>query len=471
MIFSSVTFLFYFLPAFLILYRLTPFKNVFLLFASLLFYTWGEVEFVAVMLLSCLGNYWVGRALGQAHALRKPILIAGLVFNVGILVTFKYLSFFVTTLNVGLSAVGISPLGIPDVHLPLGISFFTFQAITYLVDVYRSDAKPARTFADLALYISMFPQLVAGPIVRYQDIARDIQGRTHSATLFGAGIKIFSIGLAQKMLLANVIASPADEIFAMPIEHLSTPLAWFGIVCYTLQIYFDFGGYSNMAIGLGLMMGFHFPKNFNYPYTARSLTDFWRRWHMTLSQWFRDYLYIPLGGNRYGAARTYVNLWIVFLLCGLWHGASWTFIVWGCFHGCFMVLERLFLLEYTKKWWIPFQHGYALLLVMIGWVFFRSDTLLGAVHYLLCMVGMNPNPGVDQRVLYDVLSMDVGLALTLGIIASLPVLPWLNARIGGIRGHIMIRDACALVFVLGVLFLSSMTLAAGAYNPFIYFRF
>ncbi len=346
MVFSSITFLFFFLPVFLMGYLGVGKKgrNLFLLLASLFFYLWGEQLFVLVMLASIVMNYFFGLLLDrvgiQGSRAGKFLLAAALVANLGMLVFFKYANFAVDNLNLLLSWLNMPLMHLHKVHLPIGISFFTFQAMSYLIDLYRQEYKAQKNPLYLGLYISLFPQLIAGPIVRYSDIAEHIKKRTVSLHDFACGAERFVFGLGKKILIANPMGLMADHIFAMQAELLSTGTAWLGITCYTLQIYFDFSGYSDMAIGLGRMFGFHFLENFNYPYISRSIREFWRRWHISLSTWFRDYLYIPLGGNRHGNNRTSLNLLIVFLLCGLWHGASWNFILWGLMYGFFLVAER-----------------------------------------------------------------------------------------------------------------------------------
>ncbi len=344
MLFSAATFLFLFLPVLLLLYFLCPrrLRNLLLLTASLLFYVWGEKTYVFVLLASIAVNYTLGLWLdGLRTARGRRLAIALAVFaNLGLLATFKYAVFLLQNCNVALAALHLAPLPVPNIHLPLGISFFTFHALSYVIDVYRGEVRALKDPIAFALYISFFPQSIAGPIVRYSDLATQLVRRRFFRAGFAEGVRRFIFGLSKKMLIANTLALPADAIFGLPPEGLSAGLAWLGITCYTLQIYFDFSGYSDMAIGLARMFGFDFKENFNYPYVSRSVTEFWRRWHMSLSSWFRDYLYIPLGGNRRGTIHTYFNLLAVFFLCGLWHGASWAFVGWGLYHGGFLVLER-----------------------------------------------------------------------------------------------------------------------------------
>jgi alginate O-acetyltransferase complex protein AlgI len=361
---------------------------------------------------------------------------------------------------------------VPAFALPLGISFYTFHALSYLVDVSRRAADGQRDPAAMGLYIVFFPQLIAGPIIRYKDIADQLVHRAVTREAFALAIQRFVIGLAKKMLIANTLAGPADAIFALPTAELTVGLAWLGIVCYTLQIYFDFSGYSDMAIGLALLFGFRFPENFNYPYVARSLTEFWRRWHISLSTWFRDYVYVPLGGNRRGAARTFLNLWIVFFLCGLWHGAAWTFVAWGLYHGSFLVVERLGAGRWLERLWAPARHAYAMLAVMVGWVFFRAESLHQAAGYLAAMSGFAAGSGLEQHVGLQ-LNTVVALALAAGVTGSAPVLPRLGRWSEGISA-LNLRLVVEVGRIAGLVLLlvaSAMLMAAGTYNPFIYFRF
>ena len=373
MVFSNLVFLFIFLPAVLFLYYLSPKagKNYILLLASLLFYAWGEPVYVLIMLGSICMNYLFARWLDQGKNgfQRKFWLVVSIIANLFVLGIFKYAGFFMENVNKLFHTV----FPVPEIALPIGISFFTFQAMSYVIDVYRKDAVLQKNLFDLALYISLFPQLVAGPIVRYQTVADQITDRIHDWALFESGVKRFLIGLFKKVLIANPIGLVADEIFALSGGDLSTGTAWIGVMAYALQIYFDFSGYSDMAIGLGRMFGFKFLENFNYPYIAQSVTDFWRRWHISLSSWFRDYVYIPLGGNRVRPWKIYCNLFIVWTLTGFWHGASWTFLVWGFYYGVLIALERLFLGKLLAKLYRPLRHLYLLFIVMIGWVFFRAD--------------------------------------------------------------------------------------------------
>jgi alginate O-acetyltransferase complex protein AlgI len=470
MVFSSIIFLFYFFPCFLLLYYLLPWKNTVLLLGSLLFYAWGEPRFVPLLLFSALLNYSCGYAIASSRdRYRKLWLVLGISANLGLLLYYKYLGFFGTMLKQLLLPLHVG-ISLPSVVLPLGISFFTFQGMSYLIDVYRRDIAVQTSFLNFAMYKAMFPQLIAGPIVRYSQIAGEIEHRSISNARMWLGVQMFLTGLTQKVLIANTVASPADRLFALSETELSTPAAWIGIACYSVQILYDFAGYSNMAIGIGHMLGFTYPPNFDQPYSSSSITEFWRRWHISLSSWFRDYLYIPLGGNRGSSTRTYFNLGVVFLLCGLWHGAAWTFIVWGAWHGVLLIIERAFLgaaLPRLPGW---LAQAYTLLMVMVGWVFFRADNMAHAFTYLRAMAGLNtPDPDlVSPWQMYfgtsAMLALGVGVLLAVMRTASTASAsqPGVKAMLYGTAKPALL----ALGFALCV-----ASLAAGTYNPFIYFRF
>lgn len=486
MVFCSSVFLFVFLPLVLLTYLLAPrgCRNYVLLLASLLFYAWGEPGCVMLMLGSIAGNYLAGRLLELAidrPRLSKVLLALAIAANLGALAAYKYANFLADNLNIVLAWLDLPGVRLKPVHLPIGISFFTFHAMSFLIDLHRRKVTVPRNPFDFALYIALFPQLVAGPIVRYCDIAAQIASRRVTRRKFALGIKRFIIGLGKKMILANTAALTADQIFTLPAGDLSFSLAWLGIVCFTLQIYFDFSGYSDMAIGLGKIFGFDFLENFNYPYIASSITEFWRRWHISLSTWYRDYLYIPLGGNRCPAWRMYGNLLLVFFLCGLWHGASWTFIVWGLFHGLFLLIERLGLSRLLALAWTPLRHAYVLLAVMIGWVFFKADSLTAAGTFLQAMAGLGASDS-PLHSLRDYLTPELKLVLIVSAVACLPVLPvlerWFAARVASAgesrrwAGVLEVGYHFAGQLALGVIFIcSAMYLAAGTYNPFIYYRF
>jgi alginate O-acetyltransferase complex protein AlgI len=365
------------------------------------------------------------------------------------------------------------PLDVATVNLPIGISFFTFQAMSYVIDVYRGEGKPQRNPINFALYIAMFPQLIAGPIVRYRDIAAQLIERRVTLEGFSEGVRRFVLGLGKKMLIANTVAQVSDQIFAVPTDQLTLGMAWLAVVCYTAQIYFDFSGYSDMAIGLGRMFGFRFLENFNYPYIARTITEFWRRWHISLSSWFRDYLYIPLGGGRVSAPKIYRNLVVVFLLCGLWHGASWSFVVWGLFHGAFLVIERIGLRVWLERRGVLLRHVYTLMVVMVGWVFFRAETLGSAVSFLAAMAGLGTGSGLEYHAgLY--LDATVVTALAAALVGSMPWMPALSAWFEARTRPAWLEAGVALGSYAGlivVLLGCSALMAAGTHNPFIYFRF
>ncbi len=480
MVFSSVLFLFIFLPIVLIGYVVLPtltLRNLFLLAASLFFYAWGEVFFVGVMIASILTNYAFGLAIDRfrGRSLAGGLLAAAVIVNLGLLAFYKYANFIVDSINALLSPVGVSPIDLDPVHLPIGISFFTFQALSYVIDVYRDEAPVQKSPLRIALFVSLFPQLIAGPIVRYHDIAKQLSDRSVSLDDFTYGVQRFTIGLGKKVLIANTVALPADQIFALPNESLTPGVAWLGALCYTLQIYFDFSGYSDMAIGLGRMFGVRCLENFNDPYIAQSIQEFWRRWHISLSSWFRDYLYIPLGGNRGSAFRTYFNLVTVFFLCGLWHGASWTFVVLGLYHGLFLVIERLGWANVIGKAPRPLRHLYALIVAIVGWVFFRAETFGQAAAFLAAMMGLQGTSenGMDVR-LY--LSNTVLVAMVLGAIGSAPLFPTLGRRFAKATRSTSLMKALplqviAVSFCLSVLVMSILRLSASSHNPFIYFRF
>ncbi|MBT8195900.1 MAG: MBOAT family protein [Bacteroidia bacterium] len=481
MVFSSPIFIFLFLPLVLLVYFLlkgTARKNLCLLVFSLLFYFWGETYLVLLMLLSIGLNYFFGIQIDKQKdgKRKKQVLLMGVAINLLILISFKYANFIVDNLNTILVQLSFSPIHLKSIHLPIGISFFTFQSMSYIIDVYRNTNKVSRSLTNVALYISLFPQLIAGPIVRYHDVAGQIIDRNIKVELFAAGAKRFIIGLAKKVLIANTVARVADHIFDLPIGEHTIAVAWLGAVAYSLQIYFDFSGYSDMAIGLGNMFGFKFPENFNYPYISKSIKEFWRRWHISLSSWFRDYLYIPLGGNRINASRTYFNLITVFFLTGLWHGASWSFVVWGLYHGFFLILERIGLERALNKVGFFVGNAYALVVVIIGWVFFRADNFPYAWSYLKAMFGLD-NPSKEKFNFAYYMDNEIALTLIAGIVLSMPLffkLKTLRAKLFNvIPGTIFQMSLNGLITVLYiVLFIWSVIyISSDTYNPFIYFRF
>jgi alginate O-acetyltransferase complex protein AlgI len=473
LVFSSAVFLFLFLPIVLGVYFLVPkvLRNGWLLLASLIFYAWGEKGFVLLMLASIAMNYGFGLLVARFREHGANVIVAvSVTANLGLLFGFKYANLLVDSFNGLFTPWLFFPWHLDPVHLPIGISFFTFQAISYVVDVYRGTTAAQRNPVNIALYISLFPHQLAGPILGYHDMAKQIVERFVTLEEFAYGVRRFVVGLAKKVLIANSVAGTADQIFAIPAGDVSTSLAWLGIVCYTLQIYFDFSGYSDMAVGLGKMFGFTFVENFNYPYISRSIREFWRRWHMSLSTWFRDYVYFPLGGNRCAPVRNYFNLITVFFLCGLWHGASWSFVVWGLFHGVFLVLERLRVFRWLGTMWAPLQHVYALVVVMVGWVFFRVERLPDALLWLRAMAGFGGDPLKLEVPLFYLDAPGV-IALCVGIIVAMPVFPALAAWCGKPGKCSLPVGILRCAAILLLFLLCAMQLAAGTYNPFIYFRF
>lgn len=475
MVFSSVIFLFLFLPVVLAVYSLCPsrLKNLVLLLASLVFYFWGESWLVVMLVGSIAANFVF--ALAISHAQKNPApsvwprmyLALAVAANLGLLCWFKYANFLVQDILVGGAGLHADfALTWETVVLPLGISFYTFQAMSYVIDVYRRIVPATGNFVDFACYVTSFPQLVAGPIVRYKDIAGQLLKRSVTPELFHAGVSRFIIGLAKKMLIANTVAQTADAVFALPHAQLDAAHAWLGVLCYTIQIYFDFSGYSDMAIGLGLMFGFTFPENFDYPYISRSIQEFWRRWHISLSTWFRDYLYIPLGGNRGAPWRTYFNLWVVFLLCGLWHGASWNFIAWGAFHGLFLVLERGRLGTALLSMPSLVRRSYTLFVIVVGWALFRADSLPHFAAVLRAMFGLGQGANTNVTVAYYA-GPNILTALVVGMILSTPLVKAIPAHW---RDSSAMGTARTLALVT-LLIVSATAVASGTYNPFLYFRF
>jgi len=467
MVFSSTIFLFAFLPVVLAGYYLIreELRNAFLLLMSLLFYAAGEPQFVFVMMASIVMNYILGILLWKAENktfLRRILLVLTLLVNLGILFYYKYYDFAVCNLNYFIGCA----LPVRNIALPIGISFFTFQGMSYVLDVYMGRTEVQKNPLHVALYIALFPQLIAWPIVRYTDVSQEIVSRKGSLDDFASGVQRFVIGLAKKVILSNQFALLADQTFGTVPEQLGAGLAWLGAVAYTLQIYFDFSGYSDMAIGLGRMFGFHFRENFDYPYTAGSVTVFWRKWHISLSGWFRDYVYIPLGGNRKG--NVYAHLLTVFFLTGLWHGAAWHFIVWGLWHGFFLIVERMMRnrgtavrLPRALKWL------YTMLVVVIGWVFFRADGLIAALRYLKCMFGMSATDGFSA--IYAL--QDYCVTFVVAILAMLPI----AKKYHYLREtYVVWEKASAFLepLIFGGLWLLGIAYTiSGTYNPFIYFNF
>lgn len=475
MVFSSPIFLFIFLPLVVLVYFVfSPrHRNGLLLLASTLFYSWGEGVTVWVIFASIAMNYMFSRLI-DSYDQKKKILALGVAVNLTLLGWFKYANFIAENIDLAVGYFGFQTFPHPNIHLPLGISFFTFHAISYLVDIYRGNAIVLKGFADYALYILLFPQLIAGPIIRYKDIAQQLMSRTATQEDVAVGFHRFVGGLGKKVLIANPLGETADKIFAISACDLSSATAWLGIISYSLQIYFDFSGYSDMAIGLMRIFGFRILENFNYPYVSRMVRDFWGRWHISLSRWFRDYLYIPLGGNRRGVLRMYGNLLTVFVLCGFWHGASWQFLFWGLWHGLFLCVERTRVGAGIERLPRPLQHIYLMLVILVGWVFFRADSMAHGFSYLKAMVGLsNANPLAYPVSLY--LDRHTTTVLILGVIAATPIWRCLgtytrNRLEDYSLGNALWASAQSVVMVL-ILFVSVIFVAAGTYNPFIYFRF
>ncbi|MCB2220381.1 MAG: MBOAT family protein [Bacteroidetes bacterium] len=483
MLFSSAIFLFSFLPIVIIGYYLLrgTWRNVFLLISSLVFFAWGGVSYSLLLILSIITNYIFGLLINKNKNNHRAriYLIIGIVLNLMMLGIFKYAGFIAENINQLFEVAGIPPMPNPKILLPIGISFYTFQSLSYLVDLYRKETDVQRNILRLGLYISLFPQLIAGPIVRYHDIASQLQQRITSFEKFSYGVQRFLTGLAKKVLIANSFAVIADQYFAFNPTELSMTMAWMGIIAYTFQIYFDFSGYSDMAIGLGAIFGFRIPENFNYPYASRSIREFWRRWHISLSTWFRDYLYVPMGGNRISVKRTYFNLLIVFFLTGLWHGASWNFIVWGLIHGLFMVIERLGWEKFLHKTWKPLQHIYTLFIVIMAWVLFRADNFDHAWQYYGALFGQT----VPQYGLYEIsqyLNPELYLITVIAVIASVNgfglFAKFIKLNLNKISDRLVIyieagKALLTNLYFVGLLVLCAMYLIAETYNPFIYFRF
>ena len=462
MLFSSSIFLFLFLPALLFVYFIIPSKlretrNNVLLLASLGFYAWGEPVFVFVMILSILVNYICG-FIAVKH---KRIGIAlATVIGLGLLIYYKYTILLVSSAN---SLFGFN-LPVPEIVLPIGISFFTFQGLSYVIDVARGDAPVQKNPLHVALYVALFPQLIAGPIVRYQTVADEISNRHENINEAAEGARRFMLGLAKKMLISNAMGQIADDVFALTSSQLTWDIAWIGAFAYTMQIYFDFSGYSDMAIGLGKIFGFHFLENFNYPYISRSITEFWRRWHISLSTWFRDYVYIPLGGNRCSKPRWLFNILAVWTLTGIWHGAAWNFMLWGFYFGIILIIEKVLLNKVLERLPSVIRWIYSFFLIMIGWVIFRSESLSQIVWYIKAMF----TPSTDlNRLTYYVLNQ-YGVELIAACICSIPVVKWLRKKEQQYGGLLTIGEN---IWAMAMFGLSVVWLISSSFNPFIYFRF
>ena len=468
MVFTSHIFVYYFLPLLLLVYYNLPYRwrNILLTLMSYAFYGWWNPSFMTLMFLSTAVNYLCGKVISRPGATmtrRKTALVVSIVVNLGLLGFFKYFMFFAGTVNGLLALRGIDPFAFLRVTLPVGISFFTFQALSYTVDLYRGDARPARSFVDFACFVSLFPQLIAGPIIRYHTVAEQLVYREHRLARFSRGVSLFILGFAKKILLANAMGEVADAAF-----ETASPLAldaWFGIIAYAFQIYFDFAAYSDMAVGLGRMLGFEFPKNFDAPYLADSITDFWRRWHISLSTFLRDYLYVPLGGNRKGPLRTYVNLATVMLFGGLWHGANWTFVAWGALHGALLIVERRMGKEslYSR---LPrlFRVAITMFFVLIAWVLFRAENVSAASDYLAAMFGLGGASGTSGLLaaeLYTPKHLAVMMLCLLLTCQPVQAFDWSATRLTVPRA----------VGLLILLVLALVVMSTQAFNPFLYFQF
>ncbi|WP_195429078.1 MBOAT family protein [Clostridium sp. D46t1_190503_E9] len=467
MVFSSSVFIFMFLPLVVFLYYISgkKLRNYILLLASLLFYAWGGMNYLKILIVSILINYIFGLLIDKTvdkKGLRKFFLILGIILNLALLFYYKYYDFFIANTN----ALFNMNLEFKRIVLPIGISFFTFQGMSYIIDIYRNDGKVNRNIFSVALYISLFPQLVAGPIIKYKTIDEQIRNRKESIEYFSYGINRFVIGLGKKIIISDMLGAISDNIFLLASSSgIDMITAWIGAICYTLQIYFDFSGYSDMAIGLGYFFGFKFPENFNYPYISKSITEFWRRWHISLSTWFKEYLYIPLGGNRRG--NVYFNLFVVFLVTGLWHGASWNFVIWGLWHGLFMIIER-FLRD--KEWYkkIPsyIKVPITLFIVVIGWVLFKATTLEEGLKYLSIMFGLSTFSNITFEYTYFI-SRKLIVLIIIGIIASTPILKDIFNRYRDVKVFELIKTILiTLLFIISIIFMVNST-----YSPFIYFQF
>ena len=456
MVFSTIIFLCIFLPVVILGYYLVPKqgKNLFLLICSLFFYAWGEPVYVLIMLASIIYNYLFGLAIANRKK-AKPYLVLAVLVNLGVLCVFKYSGFLVENID----RIIPNLLKVPDIALPIGISFYTFQGLSYCIDVYRDKKLVQKNPVNLALYIAMFPQLIAGPIVRYSDIRKELSERKHTSELFAMGAERFIIGLSKKAILANTVGALATSIMSNDMQYMSMPVAWVGAIAYALQIYFDFSGYSDMAIGLGRMFGFHFLENFDFPYVSKSITEFWRRWHISLGSWFREYVYIPLGGNRKGKLRQVMNLLIVWMLTGLWHGASWNFVLWGLYYGLLLILEKLFLSKIMERLSGVLKHIYSLFLILLGWMIFAQTDMSRLGVYLKAMFGV----GVElvNSDFWYFLSCN-GVLLVILVLCSMNVWKRIPQKMLGV---------CKPVLMVLFMALSFAFLVGDSYNPFLYFRF
>ena len=467
MLFSSQVFLYFFLPITLIVYYLSPkrFRNFILLIASLIFYAWGEPIYILIMLFSTVFDYINGLLIDKfqkknQHKYAKIVLIVSVVGNLAILGFFKYSDFLISNIN----SLFNSNISLLAIALPIGVSFYTFQTMSYTIDVYKQNVKAQKNFISFATYVTLFPQLIAGPIVKYRDVSESLENRKENITDFSEGIKRFIIGLFKKVMIANNAGFIWESIHSLPYSEISLSLAWIGAICYSLQIYYDFSGYSDMAIGLGKMFGFHFLENFNYPYIAKSITDFWRRWHISLSSWFKEYVYIPLGGSRKTIARTVINLLIVWFLTGLWHGASWNFVVWGLYFGVLLIIEKFVLKKVLDKMPSFIGHLYTLFFVIISWVIFACPTLEDGLNYISIMFNFN-NEIISTESIYLISTHFV--LFIIAIIGCTPIFKKIKEKLKNNKIFMIIE----IIICLVLFFISLSFLVGSTYNPFLYFRF
>lgn len=478
MVFSSSVFLFIFLPVVLGLYYLIPEKhirNALLILVSLLFYAFGEPFVVFLMIISIICNYFLG-LLMQKEKCQKLVLVISVIWNLGLLGIYKYAGFFVGILN----HLPFVNFPVPEIALPIGISFFTFQAMSYVIDLYRKEIPVQKNFFELLLYITFFPQLIAGPIVKYKDIITQLAERPVHTEQIAQGIRRFIFGLSKKLIIADIVSIPVDHIFALENQELTCPLAWLGAICYTLQIYFDFSGYSDMAIGLGHMFGFTFKENFNYPYSSASMTEFWRKWHISVSTWFKEYLYFPLGGNRKGKIRTVLNKWIVFFFTGLWHGANWTFVLWGLLNGGFLMLEGMHIIPVEKMQKNIFlkivSHIYTLAVVILCFTIFRAEQVTQGLHFWRTMFGFGIADEMHQKIGMSLFFKELNplflVTMLFAVICSMPIKNWITQKLQTADSKVnAFAQAGSYIISLGLLYICFLYISAGTYSPFIYLNF
>lgn len=465
MVFSSILFMFQYLPVVLLLYYIAPprWRNLVLFVVNLVFYGWGEPVYILLMMLSITVNYINGILIDKYRERRSKarlVLAINVAINLALLGFFKYYDLIAETLSL-LPFLSIKPLGI---SLPIGISFYTFQTMSYPIDVYRGDASVQKNYISFGTFVALFPQLIAGPIVRYKDVDEQLSYRSHTLDKFASGVERFIVGLGKKVLIANSIGLLWDNYAALPAGEISVLGAWLGIAAFTLQIYFDFSGYSDMAIGLGRMLGFEFLENFNYPYISRSITEFWRRWHMSLGTWFRDYVYIPLGGNRKGLGRQLLNICVVWALTGIWHGANWTFLLWGLYYAVFLILEKTFLLKFMESWPAALRHVYTMIIVMVGWVIFQLDDVPAVLNYIGAMFGVGSAGFTAPGDLFNLRSY--ALTFAIAIAASLPLGKGISDKLPE-----KARGLAVPLLILAALVVGTSYMVDASYNPFLYFRF